>query len=122
MLADDLQHLAVVFAAVGHRRVGRVRHLQRELAQLGVGRLQLLLLRGELSFSAAAASIFAGRSSGAALPISLLAAFCRARKAVDLGHERAARLVGREHLVDQAVAHALAFDAARGTRARRAAA
>ena len=43
--------------------------------------LQRLFLRARAPpSSAAAASIFAGRSSGAALPISFDAAFCRARK------------------------------------------
>ena len=62
------------------------------------------------SFSAAAAAIFAGRSSGADLPISFDAAFCRVRSSsTSFRHVRRA-VFRREHLVDQAGSDALAFD------------
>ena len=62
--------------------------------------------------SADAAAIFAGRSSGADFPISFDAAFCACAELLDLGEQRAARVVGGEHLVEQPVAHALALDPA----------
>ena len=67
-------------------------------------------------------AIFAGRSSGAALPISFDAAFCRGAQLLDLAEQRAARVVGREHLVDQARRARACARCRAGTPARRAAA
>ena len=114
LVADRLDRDAVVFAAVGHRRVGRVRHLQRQLAQLA------RRPRAAPAPCAASSSFSVGRGFDLRLrarrarpcrspstPRSAAPAAPRPRS-----RAHAVRLVGREHLVDQAGAHALALDAA----------
>ena len=82
LVADRLDRDAVVLAAVGHVGGGRVRHLQRELAQLRLGRGERLLLRLRARPSSPRrARSSPARSSGAALPISFDAVFCSARSA-----------------------------------------
>ena len=110
-VADGAHDLAVVLAAVGHRRVGRVRELQRERAERR-RRLRRARPRAPVSSSlrAPAAAICAGRSSGAALPISFDAAFWRARSSSTRRWQLTARGVGGEHVVDQTRRDPLALD------------
>ena len=113
LVADDPQHLAVVLAAVGHRRVGRVRHLQRELAQAAARAPRAAPPRpaarpSRVAASAALRSRVLGRRlpdllrhgrSGAARSSST--ALCSARFSSS----------SAEHLVEEAGADALALDA-----------
>src|SRR3954447_22973752 len=110
-LAHDLGHLTVVFAAVGHGRIGRVRQLEREVVQLLVHDAQRLFLCRELELQLAGELdlllAFLGRRLADLFGRGVLAG----THAVDLGRQRPADGVETEHLVDQAVAYAFAFDA-----------
>ena len=105
-------HLAVVLAAVGHRRVGRVRHLQRAArARRRRRRRAPLPAPASSSFSAPAAAIFAGRSSGGGLADLLRRRVLPRAQLLDRAERVAPGGVGREHVVDQARRDPLALDA-----------
>ena len=109
-VADHAQHLAVVLPAVGHRGIGRVRHLEREVAQRGVELRELVLgplqLRLELAGLGQPCGTLVGRCLADLLRDRVLA---RAER-LDRGLLRALRGIGAEHRVDESCGHSLAFD------------
>ena len=111
-LADDSHHFAVVLTAVGHRCVRRVGNLQRELPQARRRGLELLLLRGQLVLVPTRGLDLLGPPAGRGLADLLAGHVVAGAQGLDLLDEQAVRGIGLEHLVDQALAHTLALDAA----------
>ena len=111
-LTDDAHDLAVVLAAVGCRHVGRVGHLQPEIAKSRICRLELLLLRGELVLQPARGLDLRRPLAGRSVPDLLAGRVLAGAQSIDLLREQPTFGIGFEHLVDQAVAHTLALDAA----------
>ena len=110
-IAHDAQYLAVVLTAVGHRRVGRVRHLQGELAQRSVRGRERGLASGELLLQCAGRGDLRGTLVRARRADLLRRGVLSRAQPFDFGRERAVRGVGREHGVDQAGVDPLALDA-----------
>ena len=110
-LADDAQHLVVVFAAHRHGCISWVRHLEQQLPQTRLGIGERWLLRGELVLECARR-----RDLGVALvggrPSDLLRRRVLARPELfDLGEQHPPGIVGLEHTVEKPVGDPLAFDA-----------
>jgi hypothetical protein len=109
-VADRADDGVVVLAAVGHRRMGRVRYLEHQLVDAGLGLGQERLPGGQLVLQGGGGGDL-GRPLLGCRPADLPGGGVLAGpELLDLGEGGPAGLVGGQHLVDQPRRHPLALD------------